>query len=438
MWRVPVGDGLWVTTHGGDAIPPVPGDIPMTSVAGKALPKSFSGWPLARPQCVSDGTKQFHHQVIYARAVDRPDRFARMRDGIRLLVHGSTGYLRVTSARHGRSLSYRVLCGGSSVSVLNVKLSIRDAGATFSDIVTDLIAQGFSNPFAKYWIFYDGAPRDGASGVGTLRLDDSPGADNANNFGPGWAVTYDAGVLTNLRTMMHENGHNLGAVQLSAPNSNKAGHCIDGLDLMCYYESSGFGERYTTTRCRVQEYDCGSDDYFNPRPKRGSYLAKHWNTGSAANRFLAGCLYRTGVLETPGAGAVTPASPQAGAISADFAIPKGCRGRTFSVSAAPAYPEQIPSIWAKVPRDNLGTSWVGPLLFPMVAGTARFPDADVCFYKGTAVISCHERRAAAELVMTKGSASSSGAESGTIPLTATSARVFLGAGAHAVWVFNAV
>lgn len=434
LWRVPVGNGGWVTTHGADPIPDGP-LVPMTAAPKGKMPSSYYGWPLADPQCVSKPDREFHHQVLYTRPVDKPDRYRDVLNGIRIAVHASNGWLGTMAARFGRTLDYRVLCGGSSVSVTNVKLSITDANASFSTIVDDLIRQGFSSPFAKYWIFYDGEARFGAAGVGTFRLDDTPGADNQNNVGPGWAVTYNVGLFRAIKTMMHENGHNLGAVQFSAPNSNKAGHCLDGLDVMCYFERGGIGARYRADRCRIEDYDCRFDDYFNPRPPRGNYLATHWNTAAPTNRFLAGCVYGTGVLEGPG----NAAAPVAGVLSADVKIPKACQGRPFSVSAAPQYPAAaMTAAFGAVPPDDFGLSWVGPMLSGPTLNLTRLPDADVCFYKGATLLRCHERHGPVELVQSRGSASSTSAESGAIPKGATTARIVIAAGAHAVWVFNAV
>jgi hypothetical protein len=99
--------------------------------------------------------------------------------------------------------------------------------------------------------------------------------------------------------MLHEFSHTLGAVQGSAPHSSKdetsePGHCNDepdiqqgGNDVMCKSDKpdtafedackeSGFAFRY----------DCNNDDYFNPKPAPGSYLATHWNLGSPLNHFI--------------------------------------------------------------------------------------------------------------------------------------------------------
>ena len=99
---------------------------------------------------------------------------------------------------------------------------------------------------------------------------------------------------------LHEISHNLGAVQWSAPHSTQPagstlagyGHCWQGADVMCYLEGPGAAHAMQYDCPRVggaipQAYDCGRDDYFNPAPPAGSYLATHWNVYDSA--FLAPC-----------------------------------------------------------------------------------------------------------------------------------------------------
>jgi hypothetical protein len=100
--------------------------------------------------------------------------------------------------------------------------------------------------------------------------------------------------------MLHEITHNLGGVQWSAPHSTEPagfndpryGHCWQGYDVMCYVEDSGAAHALRNDCPRIggaipQTYDCGRDDYFNPAPPAGSYLATHWNVYD--NAFLASC-----------------------------------------------------------------------------------------------------------------------------------------------------
>jgi hypothetical protein len=94
--------------------------------------------------------------------------------------------------------------------------------------------------------------------------------------------------------------HNLGAVQWGAPHSTEPpgqslpqyGHCWQGADVMCYTEDSGAAHAMRIDCAALpgaipESYDCGRDDYFNPAPAAGSYLATHWNTYDSA--FLAPC-----------------------------------------------------------------------------------------------------------------------------------------------------
>ena len=79
--------------------------------------------------------------------------------------------------------------------------------------------------------------------------------------------------------------HTLGAVNAARAARDHQGHCTDGYDVMCYSDGGTQSTPYSTTACpqiagsagMTQTYDCGSDDYFNPSPAPGSYLATHWN-----------------------------------------------------------------------------------------------------------------------------------------------------------------
>jgi len=90
-------------------------------------------------------------------------------------------------------------------------------------------------------------------------------------------------------------------VQWGAPHSTAPttgadrspyGHCWQGADVMCYLENSGAAHEMrddcaTFAGTIDQSYDCGRDDYYNPAPAAGSYLATHWNTYDSA--FMATC-----------------------------------------------------------------------------------------------------------------------------------------------------
>ena len=90
----------------------------------------------------------------------------------------------------------------------------------------------------------------------------------------------------------HEVMHNLGGVQLSAPNTSGGFHCIDEYDVMCYPDA-GSGLPRMRFDCNqasrnATRFDCGHNDYFHTNPAPGSYLANYWNP--ANNRFLIGAI----------------------------------------------------------------------------------------------------------------------------------------------------
>ena len=84
--------------------------------------------------------------------------------------------------------------------------------------------------------------------------------------------------------MLHEVLHTLGAVQPSAPHFSGGAHCYEIYDVMCYTPKDGTPDVFLRN-CEIigappnpgKPLDCGGDDYFNPSPAPGSYLAAHWN-----------------------------------------------------------------------------------------------------------------------------------------------------------------
>jgi hypothetical protein len=62
---------------------------------------------------------------------------------------------------------------------------------------------------------------------------------------------------------------------------------------MCYRDGSPEAASYSSSVCPTaagtisQTYDCGHNDYYNPDPAAGSYLATHWNVYNSV--FMASC-----------------------------------------------------------------------------------------------------------------------------------------------------
>lgn len=272
-WLVQLGTGRWVLTHGPDALPPADAGAASTGFAS----------PVA-PRCVSDPTTEYHGHVIYARPIDRPDRYNTIAPQMRGWVAEVNGKLRQEAAEFGVVADYKFRCAGGQVEVANEVLLIPSVADSFSTITTELQRNGYTNPKAKYWVWVD-ATELLVGGQGTIHNDHSPGEDNQNNQGGDFALTYGIGGFSGPFIMMHENGHNIGAVQLSSPNTSGGFHCNDGQDVMCYADG-GAGSNYNPNVCVALHYDCNHNDYFRPYAPAGTYLANYWNIGSTVNHFI--------------------------------------------------------------------------------------------------------------------------------------------------------
>lgn len=290
------------------------------------IPGNDSGFSLTgsgQPACTDD--KDFHARLVYARAKDTASRFKEMAPKLRDYFKSADGIVNDEAKKFNISAHLKVFCEGGEISITEVALpNTEKYYSSISDtrgvLTSDLKKLGFNKESEKYIVFYDGS----ASGCRINGVeqpcvsqqtekgpDDRLIKDNIYNQGPDFALLYkvDENMVQQFFgtsyemlapiLVLHEYAHTLGAVQHSAPNATKKEpqslqkHCMDsptigkgGTDIMCKSDGEGevFGNACPGTYPFV--FDCNNDDYFNPKPEAGSYLATHWNLGSKLNRFI--------------------------------------------------------------------------------------------------------------------------------------------------------
>ncbi|HET7482204.1 MAG TPA: hypothetical protein VFK89_05020 [Actinomycetota bacterium] len=153
-----------------------------------------------------------------------------------------------------------------------------DGSAAWSSIYRELSGV-FKAPNKKYFVFLD-TTNTYACGQGNLSQDTQRTAANANE-GRTQAIVYrpyDAnngeGGFCRGRTLMHELGHNMGALQKTAPHAFDGAHCNDSAeDVMCYTSQ-------TSNDTGSYSFDYNNDDYWDPiaNPALGSTAKLPWWT----------------------------------------------------------------------------------------------------------------------------------------------------------------
>lgn len=237
------------------------------------------------PRCVAS-TESRHSRLLIVHPLGSTPG-AGLEGEVRTMVEKANAQLRLDSSERGVQAEFIFRCDGAGrVEATHVDSQFTSP-SDFRTITVELKQKGFTEDQVKYWVFYDGSnvvPL--IAGQATMYNDDQAGAANENLQGGSFALTWGQDGDWGASVMMHENGHNLGAVQDSSPNTSGAGHCNDGKDIMCYGDG-GPQSAYTETTCSDRfYYDCRGDDYFNVAPAPGSYLASHWNVGSSVNDYL--------------------------------------------------------------------------------------------------------------------------------------------------------
>lgn len=289
--------------------------LPTAVAAGGSSVSPVAG-PAVNPKCYGNGENGGRVQAIYAYLEGRPNRGSTYVPQIlKTYIPHTEGAFRSTSKDEGREIGVRWFAPGCKIKVDVVRIP-KDIGERanpdqFVNVIQYVYDQGYQDSQKRYVIWFDqeaASPGVCGTAVGPLPGDE-PGPLNLNNgdvlfgigankvisksgalFPTGYAVVFGPGCFTyggDYTAATHELLHTLGAVASGSPNSNGAGHCTDGLDIMCYDDPKApDGKRLTNSRCqtRVRKLDCGMDDYFAISPPAGTYLSTHWNV--AQSEFL--------------------------------------------------------------------------------------------------------------------------------------------------------
>jgi len=244
--------------------------------------------------------------LVYAVPSDQPNRF---REVAGTLQVAATVIARFVAAQSGGRKTVRfekgTRCGPRDLRIDAVRLHqprsayLDPNGAPAMSRIRGEIEQELPAPRGprNRLVYVDGLV-DEAAGQAEILDADSPGTTNPHNAGGLYAFVWGGRRAPAPRDvhfyaflMLHELTHNLGGVQRSAPHATAGWHCADESDVMCY-DDGGAGPR-RTFQCGLRSgailsaFDCNQDDYFNPSPAPGSYLASHWNVYDSA--FLGSC-----------------------------------------------------------------------------------------------------------------------------------------------------
>lgn len=250
--------------------------------------------------CDGDGQTGKRVQVLYAYEAGTASRFAQYEASFRTWAAGVDAIYEASAKETGGSRHLRyVTTADCQVDVREVEVpsgGLKDFSATMAA----LKKLSWNRTDRKYMIFGESKVY---CGIGTFTGDDRVDATNRNNAGASYGRS-DSGCWSP-SVAAHELGHNLGAVSNSAPNSSKAGHCVDDYDVMCYKDTSTtLLKTVCPNRTQENRLDCNHDDYYSTDVKAGSYLATHWNV--ADNVFLIAGTTGGGGTPSP---SPTPPSP---------------------------------------------------------------------------------------------------------------------------------
>ncbi|MFI5761644.1 RICIN domain-containing protein [Streptomyces sp. NPDC051563] len=324
---------------------------PAPSAAGQSVAAVAAGPAGQTVPCDGDGSTGNRVQVVYVHGPGR-DRYSAYVASFRKWAADADLIYSASAQETGgiRHIRY-VTAADCTPTVLNIELP-DSALAEFSATNAALAGKGLDRRDRKYMIFADSQVY---CGIGTFNGDERPGQANLSNFGPSYGRT-DSGCWGG-HTAAHELGHNLGAVNNSAPNTSRGAHCTDEFDVMCYSDTPYYPQMRNVCTNQASEniLDCNHDDYFHTSPKAGSYLATHWNI--ADNQFL---MKNKGGGTDPGPNpSPSPTKkPTPGPTKKPTGGPAVAVGQIQSDSAVVSWPKVEGAAWYQVLLNGKHLGWV--------------------------------------------------------------------------------
>jgi hypothetical protein len=190
--------------------------------------------------CVDGWTSGDRIQVHYAYLTGtspRPDFERRSRDAAAATDAIFVGQ----TAQH-----FRFVCDAGGIAVKPVAVKDGTLGS--------FIAAVNERRSDRFYLAFNEASSGGGWATGSAQDESS---DSARHRGPQYSIVAGFGAAT----AVHELGHNLGAVALSAPHSTGFWHCWDERDIMCYADGGPTGKTTVQICSGPERFDCNRDDY---------------------------------------------------------------------------------------------------------------------------------------------------------------------------------
>ena len=270
-------------THGPDGLELDRGRRPGASVAAQPVDDQLTGgWSQADPLPVTTTDQpdafgdlpQIHLVYLYPADLREPrTRFLSMFEAD---ARAAQAFLQ---AKYGRSVRFDETASGR-IDITTVKSKSRTSalgGRRQFSLVKDDLARAFpdsESPRKKYIAWLDAPSK--YCGQGELYGDWHRDTGNWNDLRTTGVVyrPYDKadpdGGFCRGRTLLHELGHNLGALYGDAPHAFDGAHCNDDKnDVMCYAGNSAFDSALEPTSS-AGEFDFGNDDYWDAGATPGS------------------------------------------------------------------------------------------------------------------------------------------------------------------------